>query len=130
MVKSNAAMSQSCGNILPKKKEKKSMICMCTLTPKTESMFHSVSFHALYFENEWANYKWVNTRVVVSKVYYNHKKTGSKKQLWFGSKWISKLTTRIDSVVWLVFIITKFFGIASFLAKMTSIFYKMLLYII
>jgi hypothetical protein len=38
-----------------------------TLTPKTKSMFHSVSFHALYFENEWAKSKWVNTRVVVSK---------------------------------------------------------------
>jgi hypothetical protein len=54
---------------------------------KTESMFHLVSFHTPYFENEWANSKWVNTRVVVSKVYYNHKKTWSKKQLQFGSKW-------------------------------------------
>jgi hypothetical protein len=58
----------------------------CTLTPKTESMFHSISFHAPHFENEWANSKRVNTRVVVSKVYYNRKKTRSKKQLRFGSK--------------------------------------------
>jgi hypothetical protein len=86
-----------------------------TLTPKTESMFHSVSFHAPYFENEWAKSKWVNTRVVVSKVYYNCKRTWSKKQLRFGSKWISKLTTRIDSVVWLVFGITKNIGNAFFL---------------
>jgi hypothetical protein len=28
-----------------------------TLTPKSESMFHSVSFHASYFENEWAKSK-------------------------------------------------------------------------
>jgi hypothetical protein len=102
-----------------------------TLTQKTESMFHSVSFHALYFENEWAKSKWVNTRVVVSKIYYNHKKTWSKKQLRFGSKWISKLTTSIDSIVWPIFRITKKIENASiFLAKMTSIFYNMLLYII
>jgi hypothetical protein len=30
---------------------------LTTLTPKTESMFHLVSFHAPYFENEWANSK-------------------------------------------------------------------------
>jgi hypothetical protein len=103
----------------------------CTLTPKTESMFHSISFHTTYFENEWANSKWVNTRVVVSKVHYNCKNNWSKKQLRFGSKWISKLTTRIDSVAWPVFGITKFFGNASFLKqKMTSIFYSMLLYTI
>jgi hypothetical protein len=28
-----------------------------TLTQKTESLFHSVSFHAPYFENEWAKSK-------------------------------------------------------------------------
>jgi hypothetical protein len=103
----------------------------CKLTPQTESMFHSVSLCVPYFENEWAKSKWVNTKVVVSKVYYNCKKTWSKKQLRFGSKWISKLTTHIDSVVWLGFGITKKIGNSSFfLAKMTSIFYNMLLYII
>jgi hypothetical protein len=84
------------------------------LTPKTKSIFLLISFHVPYFENEWAKSKWVNTRVVVSKVCYNRKKTWSKKKLQFGSKWISKLTTRIDLVVWPVFIITKFFGNASF----------------
>jgi hypothetical protein len=49
-----------------------------TLTPNTESMFHSVSFHAPYFEIEWAKSKWVNPRIVVSKVYYNSKKTEVK----------------------------------------------------
>jgi hypothetical protein len=96
-------------------------VIMNTLTPKTEFMFHS----------ERAKSKWVNTRVVVSKIYYDHKKTWSKKQLRFGSKWISKLTTSIDSIVWPVFRITKKIENASiFLAKMTSIFYNMLLYII
>jgi hypothetical protein len=46
-----------------------------TMTQKTESMFRLVSFHALYFENEWTKSKWLNTKVVVSKVYYNWKKT-------------------------------------------------------
>jgi hypothetical protein len=32
-------------------------VLLPTLNPKTESMFHSVSFHAPYFENEWANSK-------------------------------------------------------------------------
>jgi hypothetical protein len=101
-----------------------------TMTPKTESMFHLVSFHAPYFKNEWAKSKWVNTGAVVSKVYYNYKKTWSKKQLLFGSKWISKLTTHIDSVVWPVFGITKKMEMLLFIAKLTSIFYDMFLYII
>jgi hypothetical protein len=52
-----------------------------TVTQKTKFMFHSISFHAPYFESEWTKSKWVNTKAVVFEVYYNHKKTWSKKQL-------------------------------------------------
>jgi hypothetical protein len=87
------------------------------MTPKNESMFRLDSFHAPYFENEWAKPKWLNIKVVEFKVYYNWEKIWSKKQLRFGSKGISKLTTRIDSIVSLVFWITKKIENASFFTK-------------
>jgi len=64
-----------------------------TVTTKTKSMLHLVWVRIPYVENEWTESEWENMNIVVSFVHYNPKRTWSKKQLLFGSKWIPKLTT-------------------------------------